>query len=183
MGGDMPWYKYLPNEYAAIMIEKGIIRLGSLIDYQNEEIYGTHIGDKKEGIKTTTSLLNGNIRSQNDLNEFERKIINISPEFKGNLTFKECTVTYSEIARNALVYSISDSFNVYCLKRISRESSVQYDTCVRIIDPEKFIKCINEKLKNEYKLIGGIYCAYRERDTFYSGKEDPVHPGIIKDPK
>ena len=45
----LPLYKYLPLKYAEDLVIKGIIKLGTLYEYQDTNLHGNEIGDQEEG--------------------------------------------------------------------------------------------------------------------------------------
>ena len=147
----MPWYKYLPNQYAVLMAERGEIRVGTLFDYRNSEKYGDQIGDDAEGTKSESSFVE-QAASTEDLNRGERKAVRFAQGIKGS-SLKNCMIRVSESAKGVLVYSISDSFSLSIMKRISRELKDPYDTCVKISNPEKFMEIIAESLKKNLRCL------------------------------
>lgn len=55
----MVLYKYLKSEYARNLINGGIVRLGTLYEFRQGEVYGEAIGDRDEG-KTSARLFAAN---------------------------------------------------------------------------------------------------------------------------
>ena len=79
------------------------------------------------------------------------------------------------------VFSTSKVFNVELMRKISRDYHIKYDACVKITNPNEFIKIISIALKDLGKFEALELCCYMSRRKHHS-KAAP-YPVFIKEPK
>jgi len=174
-----PLYKYLPLEYATCLVESGKVKLGTLIDYQNEDQYGKDIGDKDEGSLTEWSRISRKNLTQNDLNRIERQTIRIADGLKG-VELNDCLAAVAQKTKDLYIYSTSRVFNVELMRRLSKEYEKKYNACVKINNPVSFLESISSVFKDKGKFEAHGLCCYMSRIKHHS-KASP-HPVFIKDP-
>lgn len=174
-----PWYKYLPLEYANGLVDKGKIKLGTLFEYKNEDLYGPDIGDKGEGTLTEWSRIDKENVTQSDLNRIEGKVFKVANGVKG--VKLNCLVAVSQKSSNLYVFSSSKVFNVELMRKLSADYHKKYDACVKITNPKKFIKVVSSAIKEIGKFETYEPCCYMHRTKHHS-KMAP-HPVFIKEPR
>lgn len=175
-----PIYKYLPLEFASGLTEKGVIKLGTLNDYKNEDYYGKDIGDKDEGSLTEWTRSNYKNVKQSDLNKIETQIFNIPNGVKG-VVIENCLSAVTQRAKNLYVFSASRVFNVELMRMISKDYHTKYDACIKIKNPDKFANTISDVFKDFGKFEALSPCFYISRTQYY-GKPLPP-PVFIKEPR
>lgn len=176
----MPWYKYLPQEIAELMVKKGSVKIGTLFDYKNEDELGTDIGDKNEGVLTEWSNDKETKRTQSDLNRIEKLAFRIKEGLEG-VQIKDCLVQATQQSPDFFIYSVSDVFNVHIMRKLCRDYHTTYDACVRIIDPNAFINAVSKLFKDKGHYETSAYIQYMDRTRHY--KDLTPHPALIKEPK
>lgn len=180
----LPLYKYLPLKYAEDLVIKGIIKLGTLYEYQDTNLHGNEIGDQEEGNLEEWVFFNKSNVTNKDLTEFERRQIYISDDTIGN-SFINCRIICRNKTIDSYIFSTSRFFNVELMRKLSRNLTEKYDACVKIHDPQKFIQTISEsdEFKKYGNYIGIGLCHYRDRSIHHSKIDSMPHPILIKEPK
>ena len=176
----MPWYKYLPQKFAKLMVEEGIIKVGTLFEYKNEEELGSDIGDTNEGVITEWSNDKEIKRTQEDLNRIERLAIRIGEGLEG-VQVNNVVVQATQQSPNLYIYSVSDVFNVHIMRKLCQDYDTKYDACVRINDPKSFIMAVSKLFNDKGRYEVSAYCQYMSRTRHY--KDQSSHPALIKEPK
>lgn len=174
-----PWYKYLPLKYANALTERGLIKIGTLFEYQKEDQYGKNIGDKGEGSLTEWSRISRENVTQKDLNRIERQVFKIGNGVKG-AALHNCLAAVTQNSRDLYIYSVSRVFNIELLRTLCEDYHEKYDSCVRINNPEKFIKAVSDAFSDKGKFEATALCCYMSRTKHHS-KSVP-HPVFIKEP-
>lgn len=170
-------YKYMKAEHASDLIKRGILRIGTLYEFQDIEKYGNVVGDSQEGIKGRDKIENSSNRPEDNkpISQFAEKFFKISPESKGTVLIKDCLLR--ETIR-------SPDFYLYCMTMVPDLDIMQefgYDTCIEIININAFIDAISNELSGRAEFVCIQFCAYTDRFKKF-GNEDNIHPALIKDP-
>lgn len=72
-----PLYKYLPLKYAKKIVNEGIVKIGTFVEYKNVEKFGKEIGDSNEG-KLSEWSNDKNVKTkQEELNRIENQCLRI----------------------------------------------------------------------------------------------------------
>jgi len=169
----MPLYKYLPLQYANSLANSGVIQIGTLLGFRDEEKYGEEIGDKEEGAFTEFSLLNGKLKPE-EMNEVQKAAVGNS----NGVTFTNCVAAVKRESPDLFIYSTSKVFSLDLMRTISKDYTEKYDACVKITNPDKFFELISETIKDlaKYEVIHP--CIYMQKHIHHE-KAKP-HPALIK---
>jgi hypothetical protein len=175
-----PIYKYIKRrKYANDFFEDGLIRIGTLYDFRQEEKHGTEIGDKDEGTKTLTtdgyhfidtaspstipSWFSTNFSESFNLRDGARLQIHARDGVRLRLTVPD-----------RYVFCASREFDGALI------SKCEYECCIRINNPLGFFGALSRKLKHKATLLGVGVCTYRPR--LILGHEDSgFEPSLIKE--
>lgn len=176
-------YKYIKREHALSFFETGIIRIGTLYDYRNEELYSSEIGDNAEGTKSIISVDSAKSYSEIVSNPVLNSIIRAEPGAQiniSNVQFKN-----EERSPNYYIFSMSESLD----PKIAQ--GCDYDACIVIKDPQLFLATLSErillvsKIKKDFILDR---CQYTSRTQLFSRQHMifpnmayKSHPALIKD--
>jgi hypothetical protein len=177
-----PLYKYLPLKYAKDLTEKGIIKLGTLSEYQNVDLHGTDIGDKDEGNISKWSLIDKKNVTNKDLNDVERRAFNI-PDGVVGVQINNCLAVATQKSDDLFIYSTSRLFNVQLMRIINSNYHEKYDACIKIHNPDKFIQTISDAFKEHGNFEATRLCAYISRSIHHSKPDPDIHPVFIKEPR
>jgi hypothetical protein len=171
----MPLYKYLPLQYANSLVQSGVVQIGTLLGFRDEEKYGEEIGDKEEGTFTEFSALHGKLKPE-EMNEVQKAVVNIGQN--SNVTFSNCIAVVKHESPDHYIYSTSKVFSLNLMRTISKDYAEKYDACVKITNPTKFFELISEKIQELAKYEATHPCIYMEKHIYHD-KNKP-HPALIK---
>jgi hypothetical protein len=169
----MPLYKYLPSQYANALAHNGVVQIGTLLGFRDEEKYGEEIGDKEEGSFTEFSLLDGELKPE-EMNEVQKAVVGVG----NRATFSNCIAAVKRESPDLYIYSTSKVFSLNLMRTISKDYAEKYDACVKITNPTKFFELISEKIKELAKYEAILPCVYMEKHIHHE-KAKP-HPALIK---
>lgn len=173
-------YKFLPNNYAEAMCERGEIRVGTLHEYRNGEQYSGGILDREEGV---LDYVDNVISARGDsLNPLWLRLMGMAPN-KTNI-FGCCRFSTRLTEPDQLIYctSVSSEWHVQLF-----EEHPNYDTCVEIVDVPGFIEAVALLFSDvRTPVVEFASCLYRERDhstVTFEGVPDrrsPPRPAFLK---
>ncbi|PCI01810.1 MAG: hypothetical protein COB79_03495 [Zetaproteobacteria bacterium] len=169
-------YKYMNRKWARKFLKDGLILIGTLHQFQDEELHGTEVGDAKEGTKNVHSKTLKYIDTSNSssIPYWMNQHINVSEpnqliiHAKGGMS-----ASYSD--PNSYIYCVSDTYDQGAIKEMG------YNCCIKIEDSDKFFKALSMKLKNKARFWGYTKCVYRSRSL--QDWEDNVPASFIKESK
>lgn len=180
-------FKYLPKSYADLLLTMGVLRVGTLHDFRRQE-HGRGIADVDEGRKAVRHTINHlTVRDVTDP-QFRTSVharameafraIRIGPGVR-NVTLKNVRFTQH--------IDVPDCF-IYCTSSLnSRAVLAEFagaQTCVEIIDPQRYFKTITEALDAHTPVVfRGIFeVKYADREERWNGQDWGDHPAMIKPP-
>lgn len=144
-------YKYMEYKHARDLVCSGSFRIGTLYDYKKTESHGYEIGDEIEGQKIIRCEQNLIIKDFNQPQNFDKYF----PQFAGVETIDNITLTNDLSSPNIFVCSFSNSFDITTMKRMG------YDSCVKILDLNKFLTYYFKKIIKK-GLATGRYATCKE---------------------
>lgn len=170
-------YKYLPREYAEALVHKGRLRLGTLHDFQDEELHGSTIGDNQEGVKHIYDapglFIAGTGAKMSPLMKAA-----VGGSVPDGTIFDRCSFTASQRTPNRWLYCTSRSLD----ERLYKEFKA--DTCITITDARSFYRSIFDHLVD--RRLGlemtVIQCVYASRYQDYR-QVDSIPPEALKEPR
>ena len=168
------YYKYLKHEYLQKFFASGVIRIGTLFDFRNEEMHGTQIGDDEEGVKSANKVINW-FGGPKDQPEFDKKFINVQEDY---VRITNISVREETRSDNLYVFSVSGTFSLEIMKKMNPE----YDACIAIEKPKRFFQAIAIRMKSRahHSVFGR--CVYSNRHMPHD-QQHQAHPGWLKDPE
>jgi hypothetical protein len=177
-------YKYLKKEHAELLLIYGYLRVGTLYDFRKIE-HKPGIADPKEGKKTVTHhIKNLNINSKNweikstTLNYRSLKQFGMNADKGVNLEFHNTTLITEFDTPDKFIFCASRKYIANAKKKLEG-----YDSCLEIIDPLNFFKCISVEL-NKIKPIrfNGLHeVTYKDRSEKWNGENFGIEPELIKE--
>jgi hypothetical protein len=145
-------YKYLSEKYAASMLEKGNIRLGTLYEYRTSE--NEQVRDEGEGTFTTQQLLS----DQTSENRVPSGLLAGEPYIDAEGT-NPSAIYYAQIP-NRNIYCTTMEGSAEVMKQFEAEA------CLEIMDVNKFFQEVLNELSRQ-KLFHG-HAAIKE--CLYTGR-------------
>lgn len=174
-----PIYKYMKKRHAVAFFKEGLIRIGTLYDFRQEEKHGEEIGDKDEGTKTLTT---------DDYHVIDTSHPETIPAWLGAdfaKAFKLQDGARLQIhARDGVHLRLTapDQY-VFCASHELDGALIrngEYECCVKISNPLGFFGALTQKLKHKATWLGIGMCIYRPR--LILGHEDiGLEPSLIKE--
>lgn len=161
-------YKYLPKQYANNMMNLGQIRIGTLLDFQDEKSYGSVIGDQTEGYRQVS------VGDRSGGEAVNGQVGGVTFE---NFSFKGGGMTIRQ--------SVQHDYYVYCTsydRDIAIQNAFSVDAAVEIFDVEGFFRSVTEQLKAlKYTSDNGFLqkCIYEDKQVYIApqkGKVNYNHP-------
>lgn len=179
-------YKYMENEFAVELLEKGNLRLTELHDYQSNE-YIADIQDESEGQKVLFQKNIAEAHSQKTINQNPvlSHLVNFEGDGKVILNVKEARVRIT--SHKTLAWCFSEVKNDWSM---ASKMNPQYDTCIEI-NMIPFIAKISSMLKNNHRHVlydtdnFPLFPFTRLLKILYNGREEeykPGHPYVPQDP-
>ena len=134
----MTFFKYLEPRWAAKMVERGVIRIGTLLDFRRIEALGAERGDEHEGMRITQTDGKAGSFSGSDIPDFLRDSLRI-PE--------GVTLEFAEGAVLRQHASVPDMY-VYCVCSVYSDElrGTFGGACVAITDSDEFFSAVSRRL-------------------------------------
>lgn len=176
-------YKYIKKEHLDSFFKQGIIKIGTLYRYRDEEQLGNVIGDKHEGTHFT------------ELDSPHRQTINLSDNSAEAQFFKQHLLrpdqqnlninVIMEAGAKIISQSHSPDFYLYCVTSRydpNMMKAFECDACIEIIDPDNFFRAISKVIRHKGKYGGYHKVVYQNKVTDHLNPHT-VHPALQKDTK
>jgi hypothetical protein len=177
-------YKYTRRAHAETLAHLGIVRLGTLYNYRDEEQHAVMIGDREEGWKQITETA---VDATGDtLSPFARRFIG-GPNLTSNTIIRNCDFAETVECPNCWLFCTSEKLSA----RVMRDLDPKYDACVRLTRPVDFASIIAVELTRrgliaEYRPEAPtaiiVRCSYRDRTLPYQ-QDDGAAPIGVKAPR
>lgn len=134
-------YKYMKREHADLLVHKGRMRIGTLLDFQNIEKHRAEVGDAEEGRRTTTVAqdLSG-ITTFDNLSLFGNTF--------QNLVIEDCG------GEAIYIEETSSQYYIFCASSTKDKEAMEamgYDTCVEIQNPSFFFQLLTQRSELQSK--------------------------------
>jgi len=175
---NMPLYKYMKSDHAHSALRNGVFRIGTLLEFQDEERHGTEIGDRDEGTKRICN-------SPGEI--YDYSIPGSAPGFAEKfIRVEEQYVTINGILMEETI--ASPNYYIYCVtSEISQAAMKEFecDTVIQIANPKSFFVALTESLSQQTEIqedYNVVRCNYVDRRYHYSDN-DRTHPATIKSHK
>lgn len=172
-------FKYMKSHHLEQFFSTGLIRIGTLYEYRNEEAYGKARGDKEEGTHRTA------------LNAPDGMVVDLDQrtpegELLKKLARKPLSPTKVTMLPgvNVVVRQNSPDCYVYCMSASFKETimnALNCDSCMEIIDPDGFFRSISHAARHKATFLGSAPVVYSCREANYRSPHT-VHPARLKDP-
>lgn len=168
-----PLYKFTEKRWADAIMATGQVRVGTLKDFRNEERFGPELGDAGEGKLVYEETVTGT-KTIGDLSWLGQHHIKGPPGQK--ITFEGAIFRNNVEAEDCFIYCVSTSSDQRTGGRL------EYDACVKIVDPLGFFRAIGAALSTvatwEGMLIGPV--KYLER---LLGPDQQRPAALVKPPR
>lgn len=145
MNLDKTKYKYLNYNHARDLVSNGSFRIGTLYDYKEIEAHGSEIGDEIEGQKVIHCKQKHIIKGFNEPQHFDKYF----PILVGADVISDIHFVNDQSSPNIFVCSFSNSFDITAMERMG------YDSCVKILDLDKFLTYYFKKIIKKGLATGG----------------------------
>jgi hypothetical protein len=172
----IPLFKYLKSKYAHNLLFAGIVRIGTLYDFRNEELYGNTIGDLEEGKISSKMHVKHEIWNTENIPEFVTTNNFIKLQDNSNIILRNCTFSSHQQSPDCFLYCT----NLYFDEKQMLKGD--WDACVLIHNPDKFFTAITNSLISDAKFEGISLCTYTSREL-PPNAYNKIPPALIKDPK
>lgn len=167
-------YKYQQKEHATALVERGVIRVGTLHSYRDTEL-GSAIGDLGEGKSETTHHFDKPVNIGNPENRswVVDKIFDVAPG--ANVTLEGLSLVVPEESPDFFIYCLSHRYSSAAMRAFNA------DACVEILQPQRFISALVGHLRDRGLVSDSLFapCDYSGRARDHQMKR--VHPGLLKD--
>lgn len=174
----MEIFKYGKREHIESLISDGIIRIGTLFDFKNEEVHGQEIGDQKEGkLRIQGDIINNGPASNLARYQILRGFVD-GEGFVGRVVITDSDI----VSPDLFIFSSASGFSVDALKRWYRDPKAKYDACCRISSARLFCKALSRAIEHKAKFEGMVEVTYYDNSTPVD-VHSPVaqlHPAQIK---
>lgn len=175
-------YKYLMKEHLDTFFKEGIIRLGTLFEFRNEEFHGSAVGDADEG--RYTKVLGDLEEQEFDLLSNDPRAVFARQVFKGWDEFPDGVKLKIRMMPNSRLelYGSSQNYFMHCTSlEYSNHGMTQmgYDSCIAITNPYMFFLEISKSLNGLAKFEVGSSVVYSNRVMPYN-RELKTHPAFVK---
>ena len=167
----MKLYKHLPLRFAKGLVEKGEIRVGTLYEYRDAEAHGEGILDTDEGVRNTFLIADKMTITGKNNHPFISHFIKVDDT--SSVVLDNCHSERAESSKNCWIYCVSESSDL----QVSENLSGEYNACVEINDPHRFMLAIGRRLMQKAYCMGWWQCQYIGRKVSY---ENRTHPAVIK---
>lgn len=184
-----PVYKYMTRENADRLLSMGEVRVGTLLDYTDEEKHGSTIGDRAQGAlvhcdarpmvasddPTTQSLVFHAVVNLKDQATEEAT--------GGSIIFQGINFEVKYQAANCLMYCVSRNGSPALHLEFQREA--RYDTCLVIDDPKSYFQQLDAALREQRGNLlrwGAGACEFAP-ERIHGGTSYPFHPALLKRPE
>ncbi|MBI4936954.1 MAG: hypothetical protein HY846_01800 [Nitrosomonadales bacterium] len=169
-------YRYSKSEFSSLLLTMGILRVGTLHDFRNEE-HKVGIADSEEGKKTVHHLvesLSGDFHT--DASMLSQWGINIAPG--ANVNISNVAFQRNMEAPNRFVLCFS--------ARLSRQTMQQFegaDSCIEIVNKVGFFSTLTKTINahTPVTFLGVHEVQYRPRVELWNGADFGVDPSLIKE--
>ena len=170
-------YKYMTREFARRLVRTGEVLIGTLHEFQNEELLGEQIGDSDEGNKSIYHDGDMYADIPESIPEFTKSFFKLTGP--GSRTIN-CNFTQTISTPNIYVFCCSASL----CTTTGKEFGHDYDAAVKIHDPKTFSRIVWTEL-NKYhtglETDSFIFpCKYMDRTMHYLD-DDGIPPVMLKD--
>lgn len=178
-------YKFSSIKYNEQLFKIGILRIGTLYDFRNQE-HKKGILDRDEGKKTIVhNVQNIDITDSKNLTK-EEKDIKEAWEKQGSIKIEEGgRIIANNIISNKNINS--KNYFIYCtsssLDARKKFRETEYDSCYEISSPTKFFNEITNMLNRitPVKFLGYHNVHYKERKEKYEKNGNNIPPFLIKE--
>ncbi len=170
-------FKYLPRRYALGLLRHGLLRIGTLYDYQKVE-HGRGIADRDEGLKQIkVAIEHRAYASGKDIPKTLAALGIISADDScTDITLENIYVSKSFEAPNCFLWCAS--------KAGSRSVMEQFegaDTCIEVTDPTRFFSILDQSMTAfDAEFQGVVEVQYQPRVESWNPNDLGVHPAIVK---
>lgn len=169
-------FKYLSPNFAADLVERGSLRVGTLHDFRRVEL-GDVQGDPQEGmLDATMRVPDGTYPSHRLPGQLSGLFAASAP---GSWTFENITVRRPLSVPDVWIYCVSGEYSEDMLNR------KEYGACVRITSTQDFFMALGRAMYAagyKFRLHAVAHCEYMEREYDFENPSPnfPPDPIMVK---
>ncbi len=150
-----PLFKFAKKEHRDSFCKQGVIRVGTLFEYRDQQKYSGKIYDKEEGQKSISVFFENENISTNEIAKFG---FNFSGE--GIFNMINSTLEMQMNHNDCYIFCTSSDFFSDSLTQAIED---KYDACTLITEPELFFKELDKKF-TDGNIIDFSPCLYGDRN-------------------
>jgi hypothetical protein len=173
-GGATVLFKHMRAQHAALLVNMGVIRIGTLADFRKSEVHGNQIGDDAEGVRIDEYPADLSFTAE-DQPEWSKQSFKLKPGAR--LRIQSYGIRHKITSQDQWILSFSET----SAPSVGKEICTDYDACVEIVDIASFLRGVSFALGGQNKYEGIYKCRY-ERRSQDGDTRKPVHPALLKDP-
>ena len=175
-------YKYIKREHLVSFFKNGLLKIGTLYEYRDEEELGSTIGDEDEGVIITTLNLPEtgvvDLGKNTPETDYFKKHFNLHPQM-----YEKHIKLHMGPGVKFNATSESQDYYIYCASALYDKAVMEdfeCDSCIEILDTRKFFREITKKLKFKAEYEGLYNIDY---DSITKSYKTPhtTHPALLKD--
>jgi len=149
-----PLFKFLKRKHATSLLGQGQVRIGTLYEYRNAEIYSGKIHDDDEGRKQIDVYFDSV-----ELTADELAVFGIPIGGKGKMILNDTTISLRQDSPNCYIFPTASAFFSDTLIQAVSDSK---DACIMIKDPDSFFNTLSQGFDSG-TYIGAFKCLYGDR--------------------
>jgi hypothetical protein len=157
-----PLFKFAKKEHRDSFCKQGVIRVGTLFEYRDQQKYSGKIYDKGEGQKSISVFFENENISANEIAKFG---FNFSGE--GIFNMINSTLEIQMNHNDCYIFCTSSDFFSDSLTQAIQD---KYDACTLITQPELFFKELDKKFIDG-DIIDFLPCLYGDRNIQLNWKK------------
>ena len=181
-------FRYSERRYADSLLTMGCIRIGTLHDFRRQE-HKPGVADSQEGRKSVTHYIDSL-----NIPEYRKSNPNKSKDERAIEAFSlvEIDDGVLDLVLEDVVFAKTmnapDCFLLCSSSRLSRKTMNEFDgadTCIEIVEPSLFFRCITETLNAHcpVQFIGVFEIKYQLGEEEWNGHDWGNHPALVKHPE
>ena len=161
------------REHAMTLLQRGKMRIGTLLGYRDVGQHGTAIGDSDEGVKSLHLDGTGERWDASSIPEFAKAFFNLGP--KASLQLDGIRLVMPQQSPDYYLFCASEVADPVAMAEFG------YNACVVIERPDRFFPAISHALRHVGVLEAVERCQYLPRSTPHH-QDHGVHPALLKEP-
>ncbi|WP_321283016.1 hypothetical protein [uncultured Vibrio sp.] len=166
-------YKFVEKQFMDDFFERGSLRLGTILDFNDIVTHGTARGDTAEGQHGIIRNMNGELKVQGGKPEpIVDELFKIERDVHVRMNFKNVVLQVSRKCGDGFIFCTSNEYTDDLFRRWNLEE--QTDACYQIFNPHGFYHEITKVIRSSV-LVSGF------KDVVYSPDPIPYNSPYAKE--